>query len=78
LHALDVRSAELSWRLTTKQTSPATAETPLTTPREGAMTEREAIEGYNEALRYADRKFFGNKLDMHPIVVPPIPKWGYT
>jgi hypothetical protein len=48
LHALDVRSAELSWRLTSivrppKQTSPATAEMPLTTPREGAMTEREAI-----------------------------------
>ena len=39
---------------------------------------KDLIEGYNEALRYADRKFFGNKLDVHPIVVPPIPKWGHT
>jgi hypothetical protein len=32
------------------------------------------IEDYkNAALRYADRKFFGNKLDVHPVIVTPIP-----
>jgi hypothetical protein len=37
------------------------------------------IEDYkNAALRYADRKFFGNKLDVHPVIVAPIPKWGHT
>ncbi|MFT3940287.1 hypothetical protein [Rhodopseudomonas sp.] len=37
---------------------------------------KDLIEGYNEALRYADRKFFGSKLDLHPIIVPSVPGWG--
>lgn len=36
---------------------------------------KDLIEGYNEALRYADRKFFASKLDLHPIVVPTVPGW---
>jgi hypothetical protein len=39
---------------------------------------KDLIEGYNEALRYADQKFFGNKLDLHPIVVPSVPECGRT
>jgi hypothetical protein len=34
---------------------------------------KDLIEGYNEALRYADGKFFGDKLDVHLIVVPSVP-----
>jgi hypothetical protein len=39
---------------------------------------KDLIEGYNEALQYADRKFFGNKLDVHPVVIPSVPGWGHT
>jgi hypothetical protein len=39
---------------------------------------KDLVEGYNEALQYADRKFFAKKLDVHPVVISSLRGWGNT